>query len=46
MLMWERTITGLYSVVSPFYLFFLLFDENTTISFFPHINLQTRYYLL
>ena len=29
--MWERTITGPYSVVSPFYLF-SPFDENTTIS--------------
>ena len=40
--MWERTITGLYSVVFPFYLF-SPFDENTTISFFFHrINLQIR----
>ena len=43
MLMWERTITGLYSVVSPFYLF-SSFDENTTISFFffsPHQSPDT-----
>ena len=44
MLMWERTITGLYSVVFLFtFSSFSPFDENTTISFFfsPHQSPDT-----